>query len=373
MLRLASIQNHLRHPKEFGAISIDDVTLPSEQHPCWTEYFTLFTSPCISRTWILQEIVLAKEANLGIGRYVVDWDIFKGLFHFLQEYGSLEKQLEKGRDGLALGLLGFLKLQEIKQIARSPDNSSLMKVLEATRNFDVTDPRDKVVSVLGMIGDLPTKLRALSNRSLNVAQFYHRTALYLLETPSLPHVFVHAGLQRRIGLSEMPSWVPDWHADSRIINERPLTTFRPTPFLAGGKPHNCVLLMFGDTIHPRELLSPGFCHHRIIRTSNAFDYAKPGSEGTRLFSQSCEAWFNSARTCLEDSDALLYENIEEAFARTLLVDDLYTGTNAIRSMTAIEDIVATFRAATGGLETRETDNVDAVSSEVRKQLADQQV
>ena len=148
---------------------------------------------------------MAKEANVGIGRYVVDWDIFEGSFHYLQEHGFLKKQMEKDRDGLALGLLNFLKLQEIKQIARSPDNSSLMKVLEATRNFDVTDPRDKVVGVLGMIGDLPTKLRALSDRSLNVAQIYYRTALYLLETPSLPYVFVHTGLQRRIGLSEMPS------------------------------------------------------------------------------------------------------------------------------------------------------------------------
>ena len=126
-------------------------------------------------------------------------------------------------------------------------------------------------------------------------------------------------------------------------------------------------------MYPRELLSPGFCHHRIIRTSNAFNYSKPGSEGAHLLSQSSEAWFDSAPTCLEDSDALLYENIEEAFARTLLVDDPYTGTNAIRSMTAIEDVVATFRAATAGLGTTETGNVDPVSSKVRKQPADEQV
>ena len=134
----------------------------------------------------------------------------------------------KGRDGLMIGMLNFMRLQEIKEIARSPDDSSLM------RNFDFTDPRDKVVGVLGMIGDLPTELRALSDRSLNIAQIYHRTALYLLETPFLPDVFAHANLQRRVGLSEMPSWVPDWYADDSELNERPLTIFRPTPFLAGG-------------------------------------------------------------------------------------------------------------------------------------------
>ena len=376
MHRLASIQQHLKNPKEYGAVSISDVTLlmPPGQHPCWKEYFTLFFSPWISRTWILQEISLAKKANLGIGRYVVDLEVFERSFHLLNEHNILNSFLVPGsafveaeRDfcnGLYFGILNFKRLQEIKHIARSPDNSSLMKVLRATRNFNVTYPEDKVVGVLGMIGDLPTKLRALGDRRLKVAEIYHRTALYLLETPSLPDVFAHAGLQRRVGRSEMPSWVPDWYAENGELNERPLTIFRPTPFLAGRGPELCVVRPLDDTMYPHELLSQGFCHHRIIRMGNAFDQSKPGFE---------EAWFDSARTCLENSDALLYENIEEAFARTLLVDDLYTGANAVASRTAIEDVVATFRAATAGLRTPETGNVDPVSSKVREHPIDAQV
>ena len=45
MHRLATLQQHLTHPEEYGAIPIDDVTMPSERHSCWTEYFTLFLSP----------------------------------------------------------------------------------------------------------------------------------------------------------------------------------------------------------------------------------------------------------------------------------------------------------------------------------------
>lgn len=370
MHRLATLQRHLTHPEEYGAISIEDVALPSEQHPCWTEYFTLFLSPWVSRTWILQEIALAKKAALGIGRYVVSWEVFEGSFHLLKEHGFLER-MGKGRDGLMLGVLNFVRLQEIKHIARSPDNSSLMKVLRATRNFQVTDPRDKVVGVLGMIGDLPTGLRAVSDRSLTIAQVYHRTALYLLETPSLPDVFAHAGLQRRVGQPEMPSWVPDWYSDNNELNERPLVIFRPTPFLAGGRPHNCLVGKVDEAIYPRELLSPGFSHHRIIRRSNAFDHPKPDSEGARLMSQSCFAWFDSARTCLEGSDALVYENVEEAFARTLLVDDLYTGANAIRAATAIQDVVKTFRAAVTLLET--SGRTDRVSSKLMEGTTDAQV
>ena len=370
MHRLATLQQHLTHPEEYGAIPIDDVKMPSERHSCWTEYFTLFLSPWISRTWILQEIALAEKATLGIGRYVVDWKVFEDSFHFLKEHGFLEK-MGKGRDGLMVGLLNFGRLQEIRHIARSPDDSSLMKVLRATRNFEVTDPRDKVVGVLGIIGDLHPRLKGLSDRSLNTAQVYHRTALYLFETPSLPDVFAHAGLQRRVGRPDMPSWVPDWYADTNELNERPLTIFRPTPFLAGGRPQNCLVGKIGDTLYPRELLSPGFCHHRIIRRSDAFDHPKPGSEQTRLLSQSCFAWLKSARRCLEGSDDLVYGNVEEAFARTLLVDDLYTGDNAIRASTAIENVVKTFQAATALLEA--PSNVNQVSSNRMKGTTNGQV
>ena len=370
MHRLATLQRHLTQPEEYGAIPIDDVTMPSERHSCWTEYFTLFLSPWISRTWILQEIALAEKATLGIGRYVVDWKVFEDSFRFLKEHGFLEG-MGKGRDGLMIGILNFLRLQEIRDIARSPDDSSLMKVLRATRNFEVTDPRDKVVGVLGIIGDLPTPLKALSDRSLNTAQVYHRTALYLLETRSLPDVFAHAGLQRRVGRPDMPSWVPDWYADTNELNERPLTIFRPTPFLAGGRPQNCLVGKIEDSMYPRELLSPGFCHHRIIRRSDAFNHPKPGSEGTRLLSQSCFAWLKSARMCLEGSEPLVYGNIEEAFARTLLVDDLYTGANAIRAATAIEDVVRTFQAASTLLEV--PGNLDQGSSNPMQGTTDDQV
>ena len=361
MHRLATLQQHLTRPEEYGAIPIDKVTMPSERHSCWTEYFTLFLSPWISRTWILQEIALAKKATFGIGRYVVDWEVFEDSFRFLKEHGFLER-MGKGRDGLMLGVLNFIRLQEIRDISRSPDGSSLLKVLRATRNFEVTDPRDKVVGVLGLLGDLHPRLRAVSDRSLNTAQVYHRTALYLLETQSLPDVFAHAGLQRRVGRPDMPSWVPDWYADNNALNERPLTIFRPKPFLAGGRPQNCIVGRIGDPMYARELLSPGYCHHRIVRRSDAFDHPKPGFEGTRLLSQSCFAWLKSARSCLKGSKPLVYKNVEEAFARTLLVDDLYTGANAIRAMTAIQDVVRTFQAAVTLLEARDNGNQGSSNS-----------
>ena len=67
------------------------------------------------------------------------------------------------------------------------------------------------------------------------------------------------------------------------------------------------------------------------------------------------AWLDSVKACLQDSTNLVYDKIEEAFARALFVDDLYNGDNAIRATTAIEDIVPTFRAAMARIEDAKRD------------------
>lgn len=109
------------------------------------------------------------------------------------------------REGVGFGCLNLLRLQEIRQIARSPDDSSLLQVLRATRDFKVTNSRIKILGVLGIIGNLLIQLKDVSDYTLSTAQIYHRTALYLLETHLLSNIFAHASLQRRVSLLDMPS------------------------------------------------------------------------------------------------------------------------------------------------------------------------
>ena len=349
MNRLRILQQHLEDPGTFGTISLDEVKNLPAQGRCWEEYHRLYRSPWISRTWIIQEIALSKTATLGIGRYVIDWGVLEKSFQFIREQGLTEKMLLGGYE-LALGILNFTRLQEIRQIARSPNDRSLLAVLRATRNFAVTDPRDKILGVLGIIGNLPTELKNLSQYSLNTAQIYHRTALYLLQTQFPFDVLAHAGLQRRVGQQDMPSWVPDWYADTNKLNERPLSLFRPIPFLAGGRPQNAMLFPAEDATYPTMIFSPGFSHDKIVLTSDASVHSSLSPGEGQCTSQVLLAWIDSARACLKDSDGLIYDDVEEAFARTLLVDDLYDGGNAIRARTAIQDVKATFRATVAQLE-----------------------
>ncbi|KAL8869664.1 MAG: hypothetical protein Q9174_004098 [Haloplaca sp. 1 TL-2023] len=348
MLRAATVHRHLTSPEEYGAVDVDETRWPSAEHPCWEEYLTLFQSPWISRTWILQETVLAKHATLGVGRYMLEWEAFDQSVHLLKERGLLT-QVSRGSP---MGVMNFMRHQEIQSIARSPKNHSLIRLLKVTRHFQVTDPRDKVVAILGVHGDPNPELKALSDRSLSTAQVYHRTALYLIGTPDdLPFLFAHAGLQRQAGPSEMPSWVPDWYADNSTLNERPLYDFRRTSYWAGGHHVDCMIGVVSDhPLYPRQLACPGFCDHRIIKWSNV------AGDPTRPTPKMNIAWYESARMCLESSEPLIYQHqTEEAFARTLLVDDLYEGNNALPGTATIEDAVTTLQAAIAILKVIDSD------------------
>ncbi|KAL8716473.1 MAG: hypothetical protein Q9225_006205 [Loekoesia sp. 1 TL-2023] len=357
MLRLSTLQDHLKTPENHGSVSTDEVRslLPPLRHTAWTEYMRIFTSPWFCRTWTLQEIALSEEALLGIGRYVLDWKIFEKSVDFLREQDLLASVGPRPAYAMP-GTLRFMKIREIKKISNSPNPSSaLIGVLRATRHFKVTDPRDKIFAVLGLVGDLSDELKSMVDYKLSTGVVYHRAALWMLQNPDPLQLLAHAGLQRQSGLFDIPSWVPDWYSDDKDRNELPLMLFRPENFRAGGK-----LYMFkikdGTAPPSRELSFLGFCHHRITLASNPYKYPKSISDPTFSMSELCYAWLDSARACLQGSSHLIYDDIEDAFARTLLVNDLYNGVNALKISTAIENPKETFRAAIMRME-------DARSSE----------
>ena len=351
MLRLDVLQGHLKTPDNSQLISTDEILslLPSRAHTSWTEYLRIFTSPWFCRTWTLQEIALSKKALLGIGRHVFDWECIENSFEFLREQDLLMR-VGPGPEDAMKNILNFMRIQQIRGISQSPDPSSaLIKVLRATRHFKVTDPRDKIFGVLGLIGDLPDEVKSMVDYKLSTGEVYHKAALYLMKNPSPRHVLAHAGLQRQRGLFDMPSWVPDWYSDDRDRNELPLLLFRPETFAAGG-PQCVSRTMAGTALPPRELFTLGFCDHRIIKASNPYENVESTSDPTRSRSEACYAWLGSVRACLKGWGSFVYDDIEEAVACTLLVNDLYTGGNATRQTTAIKNTKETFRAAVVRME-----------------------
>ncbi|KAI4218869.1 MAG: hypothetical protein L6R36_008706 [Xanthoria steineri] len=349
MFRLSTIQSFQEKCEENRNIPLDEILslLPSFNHNCWSEYLKIFRSPWFGRTWTLQEIALSKKAFIGVGLYVVDWYCMEKSLLFLEQH-NLKTLLVSisGHGPELMNFLNIIHIQRIREISKSPDPSSaLTAVLRATGHFKVTDPRDKVLGVLGLIGEIPEELRSMVDYSLGTAEVYHRAALYMLKNPSPPHVLAHAGLQRQSGRTSMPSWVPDWSFDDLNRNERPLLLFRPENFNAGGT-YSAFSTNTDTDPFSRELCIPGFCNHRIVAAGQSYGSLQAEMNRTDSFGVAvCLAWLESARTCLESRGSMVYDDIEDAVARTLIVNDLYDHRNATRHTTAIENPKKAFRAA----------------------------
>lgn len=93
----------------------------------------------------------------------------------------------------------------------------LEDLLLATREFESTDPRDKVFAVLGMVLDpMATAQLPMPDYTLGFHESYHRAVVTLFKiskSPALVLVTAGVGLRRFQGLGteeSPPSWVPDF-------------------------------------------------------------------------------------------------------------------------------------------------------------------
>lgn len=341
MLRLALLQNHLASTERPEIIPMNALftLLPSRGHTCWTEYMTIFTLPWFARTWTLQEIALSDEALLGIGRYVIDWSCVQDSYNFLEEHNLLLRVCPR-QEGAMLRIFNFQNIQTVLAISRSFDGfSALIELLIYTRESAVTDPRDKIFAILGMIGNLPDGLKSLVDYNLSAGEIFHRAAMYMFKHPKSDNLLAHAGLQRQSGQWDMPSWVPDWYCVSSPY-EMPLMLYRPDRFLAGGPRHDFWPQVGSAISTPRELINLGLFHQKISHASDPYANAKGP---TYADFEAFYAWLDSARRCIESSGSLVYDDVEEAVAQTFLIGYLYTNNEV--SAAPIQNPKKTFRAA----------------------------
>ena len=75
------------------------------------------------------------------------------------------------------------------------------------KDFDVSNPRDKVIAILGL---LKIQDDISLDYSLNVDDLFAQFARYLVKQKLGGDMLHFAGLNRRVNLSlDVPSWVPD--------------------------------------------------------------------------------------------------------------------------------------------------------------------
>ena len=232
---------------------------------------------------------MSRKATVQVGDSTFSWNSLMGAVeHFC---GSRFTRLRAFQGALEA-------IQRIRLSWESLENGrlhTLLSVLLAFRDFEATDPRDKVFALLGLVQNTGHSSLLLPNYKEPVAKVYEDVVHYHIQSNGNLDILSAAGFSK-LSVNELPSWAPDWRknrfagADLDYLErdesegdlysakaQRPLALYHPLllpclkPFRASGispplvefvlrEGNTPVLSAFGRTID--ELWSDGLSDNR---------------------------------------------------------------------------------------------------------------
>lgn len=327
--------------QDFSLLSIR-YGIPPLDHAAWQEYYWLFTMPWFTRTWIVQEAAWAKESEIMFGLFTFRWDTLIDSWNLLVRFGLLQPSFGDMR--VSKGFLGLRDILKVCDICRRGGFSNMIQVMRLTREFKSTDARDRCFAVFSLLGDGPIGRGFTPDYTLHVEQVYEQFATYLVRMGEGAVMFSYAGLQRRRNIVRIPSWVPDWTLQSPALAPKALLTIRNEPYHAADSAEAYIVRGNSSSHSDTSIIVKGAVVDSIMTLSEPYsDQESPSSVNDDLLAwhQTTSATYTKAL----GQQQLTYSNPADAFARTLLADDTYSGANACQTTTPISDPVSTHARA----------------------------
>lgn len=292
--------------------------------------------PWFRRTWAIQEIVLARQS-----KYIYHGTVFTSqeldiLLHKDAIYDNPNRSRElMGSEVVARGYLNYQKIHLIRSLYYAGQKDSL-QIIQLTRDFETTDPKDKVFGLLALMTD--DDRADIGPYSQSVQAIYRRFAAIHVRRGHAITLLDSAGIQRRkLGKDLLQSWVPDWTAQSD--SPKIISSIRPVPYSASG-PYAAHVELVGDDAGSSGLRLRGLLIDHLGSVADKRGSFPEDPNFVRYLHRiraTFDKWLRRSRSAYSDN--------EDAFARLLLMDDTYTGANAIALSSPILDPASTYRDA----------------------------
>ena len=184
--------------------------LPIAGSPAWIALSRIFSRPYFRRSWIIQEVALARHAVVHCGPHVIDWDLLAAASSY--QMGQLPSDAENAHDAVAA-------IMEFHRNDHGRGNN-IVDALFMSYRFNCTDPRDKVFAMLGLAQALVLQ----PSYSARVEDVYLTTTRFLiLESGNLD---ILCCVSHPKTIATLPSWVPDWQAQVAVHRKLGKSTVR---------------------------------------------------------------------------------------------------------------------------------------------------
>jgi hypothetical protein len=229
-------------PIEYPAADeYESMGLPTANDPVWDANRAFLGRPWFLRTWILQEVVLARTLFFICGSWGFDgeglirgWHCLIGAEIPYLSAGSWFAMAKGPPEGRAIHqILLMLDLGMGEDEKKSP---SLVQLLHSSRQSLASNPRDYVYGLLGLTSDLYRNQISVDYEE-SVADTYRRVAKTIVKLgDGIELLYNIYGFDSEL---DLPSWVPDWsnqHAPFILLRPTPSNTSTTTdvPYVCAG-------------------------------------------------------------------------------------------------------------------------------------------
>ncbi|KAG4430058.1 hypothetical protein IFR05_014462 [Cadophora sp. M221] len=199
----------------------------------WTYLGVLLSKPWFTRSWMLQEIALAKHVQLVFGGISLDWKHLANVLYLFRDnslgrfLGSPDAGYDMGRP--MRGVMNATVMEGCRALAQRNSDITLNLILQFSLQFSATKDHDKIYSVLGLVRDGSMEAIQPDYTQSEVTVFTD-TMRSLLQT-SAPLSLLYLSGTGTTRNHNLPSWVPDWSSS----NVRRFQTVSEITYYAGIK------------------------------------------------------------------------------------------------------------------------------------------
>jgi len=266
--RFGDTFNQHEYDTIFSSSILTSMGLPDWDSSIWTALGHLLTRPYFERVWVVQEAVYAQDAIVVCGGESLPWSTFLGL---IQHCGNLGMhlitacvQLTRRPSVEIQDAIG--QVQSIWELKRNLEqkknedmNDGLTEILAAHRGCKASDPRDKVLSLLGVMPEAQQRKYDAPDYSKSLESIYTETARRCIighQSWATLNVLHSAG--KALQHHSLPSWVPDWSVQrsSVAFEEKHFTMYLPV-YSATGLPHKAPVAYVNWSTDPNALIVRG--------------------------------------------------------------------------------------------------------------------
>jgi len=184
--------------KEYGLPDMFDSSFKAFSEFLEREWFT--------RVWIIQEVAVSKVVNIWCGISSISWKSFIAAIAYATIINIPGISWSN-----TTNCQRIVQLEAARRSVSKEHKQSLLSLLILYRNFNATDMKDKIYSLLGISHEVgPDAIQIDSDYTIDDTEVYKRFTVSILEQRRSLDILSVPRVSKASRVGELPSWVGDW-------------------------------------------------------------------------------------------------------------------------------------------------------------------